>query len=497
MTTLGRNVAANIAGAVFIGVITLAAAPLVLRWLGGEAYGLVAFHATVQSLLPLLDLGFSVAINREIASLSATPGGAAQTRSVMRTALPLYWAVAIVFCGSMNFASPFLADRWLSGTTLPRGLVVESLGLMAVALAGHFLSLAYTAAFLGLQRQVLYSGLSVTNVALRVGGGAAVAFATGDVRAFFTWQVIASVLQVAMLALVLRRVMPAGEARFQTHLLRGAWQLARGVAIISVAAALTSQADKLAVSRSASLTIFGHYSMAALLAIMAAGGAAPVANAVFPRFAQLISLNDRRELTLAYHRAMQSMAAIVLPIACVLAVWSREVLYVWTGQPAIAAAQSSVAVLLVAGMAMNGLVTIPYLLQVARGWTAPAILWNGLALLTFVPGMFVAAAEWGPFGTAAVFAAMHAVFLVCALIATEKRILAGAGSLFLRDVAPALLASSLLAVAVRLLLPPGAGRTVTGALLVLAGATALLATVTVTPAVREWIADRWRAFRRA
>jgi O-antigen/teichoic acid export membrane protein len=491
MTTLARNVAANIVGAFFIGVLTLAAAPLVLRWLGPEAYGLVAFQATVQTLIVLLDLGFGTAINREIAWLSATPAGSAQMRSVMRTALPFYWVVAGVFCASALLAAPLVADRWLTGA-LPRAVVVDALRLMAIALSGQFLALPYTAGYLGLQRQVLYSGLSALSAALRFGGGAAIAFATRDARMFFAWQVIAFGLQVAMLAAILNRVMPHGKAAFRPELMRGAWTLARGVALIGVLAAITMQADKLAVSRFATLTAFGYYGMAALLAMTTVGGASPIANAVFPRFAQLLSANDPGEVTLAYRRAMQTLAAIVLPIACVLAIWSREVLHVWTGQPAIVDGQSGVAVLLVLGMAMNGLLTIPYMLQLAHGWTTPAVLLNVVALLSFVPAMFVAAATWGPFGTAVVFAAMHATFLIGGLIATE-RLLSRSATLFLRDIAGPLLASSLIAVGGRLLLPDGADRVLTAVLLVPTSALAFFASAAATRAVREWVAVQWSA----
>ena len=498
MTTLGRNVAANIAGAVFVGAVTLAAAPLILRWLGDDAYGLAGFQQTVYSMLVLLDLGCSVALNREIAALSATDEGARKTRSVMRTALPFYALIAIVFAAAIALAAPWIAGRWLEDTRLPREVVIDCLRLMGVALAGHFLALPLTAAFLGMQRQVLYSALWSTGTGLRAGGGAAVAFFTRDVRAFFVWQVIASLVQLAMLAVALMKTMPAGRAQWSPDLLRGAWRLARGVAIITAIAAITMQADKLAASRSSTLALFGWYSAAALLAMTAAGGVTPIANAVFPRFTQLLSLGDRDELTLAYHRAMQTMAAIVLPVACILGVWSREVLFVWTGQEKVAVAAGGITALLVAGMAMNGLVTIPYMLQLAHGWTAPAIAMNVVALVTFVPMMFVAGARWGAIGTAATFAAMHAAFLAAGLTVTQLRLLTRSPRWsFVRDAGPPLIASALVAIIGRALLPANTDRVTTAAILVFVSALAFFAAVAASPAVREWMTVQWRAWNRA
>ncbi len=490
MTTLGRNAVANIAAAGFTGVLTLAAAPLLLRWLGADAYGLVGLHTTLQGLMLLLDLGLSIAINREIAWLTASSETASQTRSVMRTALPFYFAIAIAFAAVMIAAAPWIASHWLDDVTLLRATVVDALRLMAIALAAHLVSLAYMAGFLGLQRQVLYSGLWSLGTAVRICGSAAIAFATRDVRAFFIVQAATTLLYVFTLVVALHRVMPPGRAEVRPELLRRAWQLARGVAIIAILGAITMHADKLAVSRSVPLPIFGHYSIAALLALVTIGGVTPLANAAFPRFAQLLRLENHAELLRTYHQTLQTVAALVLPIAAVLCVWSYEVLFVWTGQRTVAASQSGIAVLLVAGMAMYGLFTIPYMLQLAHGWTMPTIAMNAIGVLTFVPAMFVAAAKSGPFATAAVFASMHAAFLLCGLIVTHWRLLHDAGWTFVRDVGPALVASLVITFGGRLALPQNADRATTAALIAIVGTLAFLTAAAVTPAIRQWIRQR-------
>ncbi|MEO8382466.1 MAG: oligosaccharide flippase family protein [Acidobacteriota bacterium] len=494
MTTLGRNVAANIAGAVFLGVATLAVVPLYLRWLGADAYGLIGFHMALQGLLILFDLGLSVGINRELALLSATAEGMTSVRGVIHTGLRLYGAAAIGLALLMSAFAPLIAARWVETTTIFQPVVVTCLRLMSVALAAQFVALLYSAGFLGLQRQVLHSALTSSTVLLRFGGGAVVAFVTHDIRAFFAWQAVAGLFQLLAMAVALERVLPArrAEARFDPRWLRNAWSLARGVAVVSAMAAVTTQGDKFAVSRASALAVFGYYTAATVLAMAAAGGAAPVASAVFPRFAQLLALDEREELSLAYHRAVQAMAAIVLPVACVLAIWSREVVFVWTGDPVLASGARILTVLLVAGTAMNGLLNVPYMLQLAHGWTTPATIMNGAALVTFVPAMFVAAALLGPIGAATVFAAMHASFLVCGVVVTQSRLLTQSSRWsFLRDTAPAALAASGLAVAGRFLFPVGLGRIETTLALAVVGIAAFGGAVLVTPAVREWIGGQW------
>jgi hypothetical protein len=147
-------------------------------------------------------------------------------------------------------------------------------------------------------------------------------------------------------------------------------------------------------------------------------------------------------------------------------------------------------------MAMNGLLNVPYMLQLAHRWTAPAIAFNAVALVTFVPLMFVTASKIGPTATAAVFASMHGAFLAAGIAVTRRRLTAhSARWWFVRDVGPALVAATLIAAGGRLLLPAGIDRMQTGAMLLVIAACAFLAAVAATPAVREWLMHRLRELR--
>ncbi|MEN8215664.1 MAG: oligosaccharide flippase family protein [Pseudomonadota bacterium] len=65
----------------------------------------------------------------------------------------------------------------------------------------------------------------------------------------------------------------------------------------------------------------------------------PIFSALFPKFSQLVALNDTQELTALYHRASQLMSVVILPVVLVLAMFSYQVMLLWTGDPIIAAPQ--------------------------------------------------------------------------------------------------------------------------------------------------------------
>src|SRR5689334_22317182 len=95
MPSLKKNIAANFAGSVWTGVVSLVFIPLYLRFMGVEGYGLVGFFMTLQAVLALLDAGLATTLNREFARLSSTDDSAPAMRRLLRTFETIYWGVAV------------------------------------------------------------------------------------------------------------------------------------------------------------------------------------------------------------------------------------------------------------------------------------------------------------------------------------------------------------------------------------------------------------------
>src|SRR6267378_1179039 len=94
MSHLRKNIAANLLSGGLTSVIALAFIPLYLRFISIEAYGLIGVFALLQGVLPLLDLGLSTTLNREMARLSVHEGKQQEMRDILRTLELVYWTVA-------------------------------------------------------------------------------------------------------------------------------------------------------------------------------------------------------------------------------------------------------------------------------------------------------------------------------------------------------------------------------------------------------------------
>lgn len=90
-STPRRNLIANFVGRGWPAASVLIFAPLYLKALGPEAYGLVAFYNALSSVLYFADFGFTSALNRELARLFAVLQGSGKSRSLVLTMEVLFF----------------------------------------------------------------------------------------------------------------------------------------------------------------------------------------------------------------------------------------------------------------------------------------------------------------------------------------------------------------------------------------------------------------------
>jgi hypothetical protein len=148
----------------------------------------------------------------------------------------------------------------------------------------------------------------------------------------------------------------------------------------------------------------------------------PVTSAVFPRLTQAATHEPERMPAL-YHAAAQVLSVAALPAAVVLIAFAPEVLLLWTGSPVTTKNTANIARLLVAGTAMSGLMAIPYVTQLAYGWTRLSIYVNTIAVLLLTPCVYVAARHYGGIGAAAVWVVLNLGYLVIGVQPMYRRYL--------------------------------------------------------------------------
>jgi O-antigen/teichoic acid export membrane protein len=249
---------------------------------------------------------------------------------------------------------------------------------------------------------------------------------------------------------------------------------------------ILTQADKLLLSHLLELRQFGYYSLAASLAAAVAYLTLPVFQAVFPRLSGLVALDDEAATAVLYHRASQAVAVLVIPVASVLAVFSFQVIFVWTGNPTTAGNADTVTTLLVVGGLLNALVNVPYALQLAHGWTRLPLTVNAVAVVIFVPLLVVLGKRYGGVGAAALWVAVNAAYLLVSVSVMHRRLLPREKwRWYLRDVLVPVAGAGAVVGAARLVWPATDSRALTALLLAIVLALAAAVVVALTPYASE------------
>jgi O-antigen/teichoic acid export membrane protein len=347
----------------------------------------------------------------------------------------------------------------------------------------------YEGGLLGIGRQVTLNVLLVVGATLRFGAVVAVlVLVSATVEAFFIWQVAVSALQTIVGGWLLWRSLPkaATRPRYRGELLANVWRFAAGMAGISLTAIVLTQMDKVVLSKLLTLSAFGYYT----LATVAAGALyvlfLPLFQAVFPRFSQLVALGDTPALSALYHRSAQALAVLVLPAGTVLALFSHEIMLLWTRSPEAAAATEIVVTLFAIGTALNGLMNVPYALQLATGWTTLAMYANLAAIGFLLPATIVLASRYGAVGAAIVWVVLNAGYATIGVGIMHRRLLRGElRRWYLADTGAPLLASLAAAGAVRLAIPAPTGAPALFGAVIVALALTYLAAATATPVGRD------------
>ncbi len=500
-SNLRRNVAANFAGRGWTAALTVLFPPIYARLMGVESYGLVGIYTSLGGMLSVLDLGLTATLNRELARQSADTGteeARQRIRDTARTFEFLFWMMGSAAGVALLLAAPFIASGWIHAQKLPNAVVVRSIRLMGVVLALQWPMGSYNGGLLGLQKQVSANVIQVAFVTLRLVGAAAVLWKVAPtIQAFLLWQAVCLGMQTVATGAVMTRSLPEAARRgaFHWRVLAATWRFSLGMSVISLVSMPLVQADKVIVSKLFTLEQVGYYTLASSVGLGLTLLSGPIFVAVLPRLTQLVQEDAVEALTATYHTSCQLACAVVLPVSAVLALFSREVLLAWSGDANLVAIGSRILVFAAIANGINGVVSLPYALQLAYGWTRLAIMYNVMNLCAVVPLELWLASRYGVVGPAAGWAIINVGYFVFMVQLMHQKLLRRERlRWYVVDVGYPVAAVIAVVVPLRLLAPHALGRFQTVGYLaatILAGSAAAVAAAPELRARTRGLVGRW------
>lgn len=439
--SLKKNIFASYATQIYVTVVGILVLPLYLKYMGAEAYGLVAIFALLQVWFQLADMGLVSTMARQTALLDGGGATALSFRRLLRSLEGIFLCVAFLGAVVLILGADSVAAHWLKVTHLPTKQVINAIQLMALIAVLRWVGELYRGVISGFERMVWLGVFSSAVATVRfVLVIPFLIWAGSSPTQFFAYQLVVAAVETLVLWRKAYTLLPCVSGSFvgwSWQPLRGVLGFSTAMALASIVWVVVSQTDKLLLSSLLPLADYGRFS----LAVLAAGGllllTGPIVTVLVPRLTALHGQgNDDAMLTL-YRQATQWAGLLVWPACAVLACYAEQVLWVWTGNAELAAQAAPTLRLYALGNAAMALGAFPYYLQFARGQLRLHLVGTGLFVMLLLPCLWWAVARHGAVGAGWAWFAVNVAYLALWVpLAHAKQVRGLHGRWLLHDVAP-------------------------------------------------------------
>jgi O-antigen/teichoic acid export membrane protein len=158
---------------------------------------------------------------------------------------------------------------------------------------------------------------------------------------------------------------------------------------------------------------------------------APTFNTIYPRFTELVVTGNIEKLIYLYRMGTRALATILFPAAMLLAIFSEDLVRLWTGNSYVAAHVAPIISLLVVGTALQGVMYFPYTLQLAYGMTRLPLIICFIMVIVMVPLIVFLASTYQALGGAMTWLAINILYLLLGTWLTHRHLLKGIGGKWL------------------------------------------------------------------
>lgn len=420
-----KNIVANYLGNAWTALMGVIFIPIYIKYLGVEAYGIIGLFTVIQGLLAILDMGLSPTLNREMSRFKTGVHTAQGIGNLLRTIEIIYFSIAFLIGVLMFYSAPDIATKWLNLETMNIEATIQSLQLIGLIIALRWMGILYQSAIRGLQHHVWLNSMMAFMATLRgLGVIFVLIFISPTIEAFFLFQLAISIIEIVVLYTKIKQLLPrVKKAYFSKDSLVSVWHFAAGMTGITILATILTQVDKLILSRLLSLSDFGYFTIALVIASLLSRLIAPLSNVAFPRFTELVASDEKTKLNHEYHKFSQLATITIIPFTLVMSFFSKEIIFIWSQNQNLTDVVAPIMSVWIVGTALNGIMHIPYMAQLAYGWTKLAFNINLSAIAIIIPAFLYFVPLYGVMAAAWIWVLINVGYLLFQITFMHQKIL--------------------------------------------------------------------------
>ncbi len=413
--SIKKNIIANYVSQIFIVVISIITLPKLIALVGSETYGLIGFFTLMQSWLMLLDLGMSPTLTREIARFN---GGAISANNLLyffKIIKKYFIFFAIIILAAGIFGSDFIVTSWLKTNFIPHDTLLKSVWLMSVILAIRWIASIYKATVIGFEKLVWISIFNSVFAILRFVIVFVLILNNPSPIFFFIYQLIVSIIELLVVAIYVKKLLPVYDKINSdvAYPIKGILKFSLTIAFTSAVWVIITQTDKLILSKLLPLSDYGYYSLAVQVAGAITLLSGPISSAILPRLTALESERKLNDFISLYRSSTRLTVIIVGTASLILIFFSKQVVFMWTGNIVMVEKVSKYVMLYSIGNFFLAIAAFPYYLQYAKGNLRYHLYGNIVFVTLLIPSLIIVVNHFGGLGAGYVWISVNAIYLFC------------------------------------------------------------------------------------
>lgn len=398
----------SVAARAWAGVLTLLAIPYYIRMMSVDDYGVIALFTLIGSFVLVLDFGIPAWLTREFAKPE-------KSRTKLQQAGLLRDADRLCLLALFIISLSGVAWSSISDTSAKQIAGGVALVLGCLTIAAQWIGLIYNGIVQGRQNYIANALIIGIGATVRVGLTLGLLYVEPSLTVYFFAQLIVSLGQVMAFRYFANDGRPRNfiQPDRRRTWLRRAVRFSMVMTPMTILSVTLSQADKVMVGYFSSIEDFSIYMLAwalpGALGLIAITPIGSMALAVLAKAKNGVSSDEMWDL---YTALTSLMVVAIVPVASIMVAAPGTVLMLWGLSDDMVAGVGRVLPILVVATAVNGIMSIPYALQIATGWTQLPLLMNVAAVVISLPTSAVLAYRFGLVGAASGWLMTNLLFLI-------------------------------------------------------------------------------------
>jgi O-antigen/teichoic acid export membrane protein len=409
-----KNIIANFAGKFWSLVSVFIFVPLYIDLLGFDSYAVISFSLLLSGIMAVFDAGLTATLSREFARSDRS---SEEKKRVFFTLETLYLLLSLVIGSTLFFSAGFIASNFIKSSIFTPDTLTLFIQIMGGEIVFQMLFRFYLGGIFGLELHGVANLFQITWGVFRNGLVLVLLVFMPSLHVFFLWQMAISIAFAVLVKLKLHLQISGTFSQFfnlriNWVIWKETWRFTIGMMLISLVAALSTQLDKLIITKLLPLENLGYYTLAVSLASGLVMFVSPISTTLVPRLTALYSNGERDKAAHMFGVVNQAVVVLISSVAASMMTNSGHLIWAWTGRSDLLAQVPSILMIASLSYAMLSLTMLPYSVAIANGFTKLNNQLGIASLIVTIPGYCWAIPAFGMLGAAACFCIVQSAIAI-------------------------------------------------------------------------------------